>query len=533
MATSAEGSKANVDRREFLESIALSAAAVIGRRLPTLQALVRAEIAPQANPAFVPNVELELTARPARHQILSGAPTATWSYAGKLLKGSAGVLEDSGSYLGPTIRLHKGDRVRIHFRNELPETTIVHWHGLALPAPMDGHPRLVIPTGAQYLYEFEVQDRAGHYWYHPHPDDRTGPQVYRGLAGNLFVSDDEESSLRLPSGAYEIPLVIQDRTFDGDHQLTYIAGHMDSISGFLGERILVNGTPEKQLKLATSVYRLRILNGSNSRIYKLAWSSGMPFTLIGTDGGLLERPLRKPYVVLAPAERADLILDLSGQTVGSSLELLSRPFPAPQMMMGGGMGRGMGRGMERGMRGGVDPEQGSEFRVLRIRIEKKERAGFALPDRLSQTGFRRPQEAANANQPSVFPLSFMRMQWLLNDSTFEMESVKENETFRAGSVQVLEFRNTAMGMMRMAHPIHLHGGQFQVLKRTPAAGTDGLMAALHEGFTDEGWKDTVLLLPGEQIQLLMRFPQFKGLFLYHCHILEHEDMGMMRNYRLT
>jgi FtsP/CotA-like multicopper oxidase with cupredoxin domain len=333
----------------------------------------------------------------------------------------------------------------------------------------------------------------------------------------------------LPSGEHEISLVIQDRTFDGDHQFTYISSRMDAMTGFLGETILVNGILNKQLKLATSVYRLRILNGSNSRIYKLAWSNAMPLTLIGTDGGLLERPLRKPYLVLAPAERADVILDLSGQTVGSSLELHSRAFPAPQMMMGGGMGGGMGRGM----RGGVGLEQGSEFRILRVRIEKKEKAGFRLPDRLSQPGFRRRQEAENANQPRVFPLSFMRMQWFLNNSTFEMESVKENETFKAGSIQVLEFRNINMGMMQMAHPIHLHGGQFQVLKRMSAAGTDGLSAALHEGFADEGWKDTVLVLPGEQVQLLMRFPKFKGLFLYHCHILEHEDMGMMRNYQLT
>ena len=257
----------------------------------------------------------------------------------------------------------------------------------------------------------------------------------------------------------------------------------------------------------------------------------MPPTVIGTDGGLLERPLRKPYLVLGPAERADVILDLSGQTVGSSVELQSRAFPAPQLMMGGGMGRGMGRGMRGG--DGVGLEQGSEFKILRVRIEKKEKARFRLPARLSQTRFRRRQEAENPNQPRVFPLSFMRMQWLLNNSTFEMDAVKENETFKAGSIQVLEFRNITMGMMQMAHPIHLHGGQFQVLKRTPAAGMDDLAAALYDGLTDEGWKDTVLVLPGEQVQLLMRFRQFKGLFLYHCHILEHEDMGMMRNYRLT
>jgi FtsP/CotA-like multicopper oxidase with cupredoxin domain len=524
-----------VDRRAFLKSITLSAAA-ISARLPicSLQELVGAGFAPQSNTEFVPDVELELTAQPTHIEILSGTPTSTWSYRGKLIKGRAGTLQDSTSYLGPTIRLRKGDKVRVHFRNGLPETTIVHWHGLSVPALMDGHPRLVIPTGAQYLYEFQVQERAGHYWYHPHPDDRTGPQVYRGLAGNLFVSDDEESALRLPSGEHEISLVIQDRTFDSDNQLTYMSGPMDAMTGFLGESVLVNGTPEKQLVLATGVYRLRFLNGSNSRIYKLAWSNRMPFTLIGTDGGLLERPVRKPYLVLAPAERADVILDLSRQTVGSSFELRSLPFPAPQMMM-------MGRGMDGGMRGGMGRglgrvsglEQGSEFRVLRVRVQRREKAAFILPARLSHPGFLRLQEAENANQPRVFPLSFMRMQWFLNDSTFEMEAVKENETFKGDSLQALAFRNMSMGMMQMAHPMHLHGGQFQVLKRTRGAGTAGLAAALGDGLTDEGWKDTILVLPGEEVLLLMKFPRFKGLFLYHCHILEHEDRGMMRNYRLT
>jgi blue copper oxidase len=526
-----------VDRREFLKSVTLSAAAVSARPIASLQQLVPAESAQQASSGFVPDVELEMTARPAHHEILSGTPTGTWSFTGKLLKGRAGTLEDSRSYLGPTIRLRKGDKVRVHFRNGLPETTIVHWHGLSVPALMDGHPRLVIPTGAQYLYEFEVQNRAGHYWYHPHPDDRTGPQVYRGLAGQLFIHDEQESALRLPSAEHEIPLVIQDRTFDSDNQLTYEPGPMDAMTGFLGESILVNGTPDKQLTLATGVYRLRFLNGSNSRIYKLAWSNRIPFTVIGTDGGLLERPVRKPYLVLAPAERADIILDLSGQAVGSSFELRSRPFPAPQMMMGRGMGGGMRGGSGQGMGRVSGLEQGSEFRVLRARVERREKSAFVLPARISQPGFLRLQEAENANQPRVFPLSFRRMQWFLNDSTFEMEAVKENEVFKAGSIQALGFRNVSMGMgmmgmMQMAHPMHLHGGQFQVLKRMRGDTTD-LAAALDEGLTDEGWKDTVLVLPDEEVLLLMRFPQFKGLFLYHCHILEHEDRGMMRNYHLT
>lgn len=525
-----------VNRRQFLQSAAMSGIAISASCLARpFEALARGKAAPQSTPAFAPDVELELTAQPAKHEILQGTQTGTWSYSGKLLKGRTGTLQNTGSYLGPTIRLRRGDKVRVHLRNELPESTIVHWHGLAVPPLMDGHPRLVIPNGGEYLYQFEVRNRAAHYWYHPHPHDRTGPQIYRGLAGQLFVNDDEESALHLPSDDHEIPLVIQDRTFTG-HDLAYISGRMDAMTGFLGDRILVNGTPDQELKLGTGVYRLRFLNASNSRIYKLVWSNGVPFTVIGSDGGLLERPLRKPYLVLAPAERVDVILDLSNQAVGSALELRSGTFPAMQMMMGGMMGRGMMGGMMGRSTGGTGLEQGSGFRILRVRVVTKEKAVFRVPARLSQPGFRRLQEAGNPAKAHVFPLSFMGMRWLLNDSTFEMQPVQENESWKAGSVQVFEFQNTGTGMMRMmqmAHPMHVLGGQFQVLQRTPGSDTGSMAESLGEGFMDDGWKDTVLVLPGETVRLLMRFPEYKGLYLYHCHNLEHEDMGMMRNYRLT
>ena len=517
-----------MDRREFLRLSAFGTAAFTARRfLEPLQPRSFIYSGPQSTPVFLPNIELELAATPGQHQIVSAKPTKTWEYNAKLLKGRPGTLHQSESYLGPDIHLRTGDKVRVRFRNGVPETTIVHWHGLVVPELMDGHPCLVIPQGGEFIYEFEVKNRAGHYWYHPHPHDRTGPQTYRGLAGNLFVHDDEESSLRLPPGEHEISLVIQDRTFDSDHQLTYLAGPMDAMNGFLGDRIVVNGAPDRELKLATATYRLRFLNASNSRIYKLAWSDGRPMSLIGTDGGLLERPVTKPYLVLAPAERADVILDLGREALSSSLELRSLAFPAPQMMMGMG-GRGM-MGGRMGAQSGLP--QGSRFSVLRVRVQRTEKSPFRLPERLSQPGFLSPQAAENPKQPRVYSLSFARMRWLLNESTFEMEAAEENETFKAGSVHLVEFSNSGMGMMQMSHPMHLHGGQFQVLKRT--AGSEEMMASLREGLMDEGWKDTVLVMPGERVQLMMRFPSYKGLFLYHCHNLEHEDMGMMRNYRLT
>jgi FtsP/CotA-like multicopper oxidase with cupredoxin domain len=197
---------------------------------------------------------------------------------------------------------------------------------------MDGHPRFIIPHGQSYVYEFEVLNRAGTYWYHPHHHDRTGPQVYNGLAGLQLVSDSTEAALGLPSGAQEIVCVLQDRTFDADNQLIYVSGGpMGSMSGFLGDRVLVNGQAQSSLSLGMRAYRFRLLNGSNSRVYKLAWDDGTPMTLIGTDGGLLERPLGRPHLTLAPGERADVILDLSRRPVGTSLQLRSLASPAPRL----------------------------------------------------------------------------------------------------------------------------------------------------------------------------------------------------------
>jgi blue copper oxidase len=488
--------------------------------------------------AFTPDVELALTAAPSTVQILPGAPTQVWAYSGSVVKGPPSTIQSlPGSYLGPIIRLQTGQKVRVHFANRLPEHTTVHWHGLHVPERMDGHPRFIIGNGQSYVYEFEVINRAGTYWYHPHHHDRTGPQVYNGLAGLLLVSDPEEAALGLPSGAQEIVCVLQDRTFDADNQLVYGSSMpMESMNGFLGDRVLVNGQTQPSLSLATRAYRLRLLNGSNSRVYKLAWGDGTPVTIIGTDGGLLEQSLRRPYLTLAPGERADVILDLSRHPVDTSLQLQSLAFPSTPFEMGMGMGRGMRRGM--GRMGGTGRQtsaaNGAPFSILTIRVQRRETSNFELPATLStfDASWRRDQTEQSVRRLTV---QFGRMQWLLNGRTFEMDEVAANETVPLDAKEVWEFDNSGAAMMgmRLAHPLHLHGRQFRVLDRQ----VDRRLArdgdSLREGFTDEGWKDTVLVMPGERVQILVHFTRYPGMFLYHCHNLEHEDMGMMRNYRVV
>ena len=194
-----------------------------------------------------------------------------------------------------------------------------------------------LEVGRTYVYEFEVVNRAGTYWYHPHPEPLTGGQVIRGMAGVFLVADEEEQAAGLPFGDYDVPLVIQDRTFDQNNQIVYVQGDampgmgtmpgMEMLMGFLGERILVNGYETPLLPVATRVYRLRLLNGSNSRVYKLAWSHGEPMTVIATDGGLLESPVQRPYVMLAPGERIELWADFRQDiTPGTEITLQSLPF---------------------------------------------------------------------------------------------------------------------------------------------------------------------------------------------------------------
>ncbi len=511
-----------INRRQFLKITGAGAAGFLTGGMSSLVDKEKAYAAGQADSGFTPDLEIALKATPAEIPILPGDPTGVWRYQGQVLKGDrASLVNLERSYLGPVIRTHRGQKVRIRFTNDIADKTIVHWHGLHVPADMDGHPRLVIPKGKTYVYEFEIRNRAGTYWYHPHPHGLTGPQVYGGLAGLFLVSDDEEKAAGLPSGEYDIPLVLQDRAFDRRNQLIYLSGnHMEQMNGFLGDWILVNGHPDFSLPVATRAYRLRLLNGSNSRIYRLAWQDGRPLTVIGTDGGLLEKPVQRRYVMLGPAERLELWVDFSSYAVGSETALVSLPFEGG--MIGGGR---MGRGMMGG--GGYVLPNGAEFPVFKVKVNRREKATSTLPQRLSTIKRYDPADAVNRQSPKRFHLVMRRMTWTINGRTFQMEATAPDERVKMDSMEVWEFINEGrggmgmMGGMNMPHPIHLHGKQFQVLQRS---------GVRHEGYVDEGWKDTVLLMPGERIKILVKFGDYPGLFLYHCHNLEHEDMGMMRNY---
>ena len=476
---------------------------------------------------FVPDVEINLAAVVATQSILAGAETTIWHFQGSVVTGSAeNLIPIPNSYLGPIIHLRTGQQVRINFTNNLAEESIVHWHGLHVPHAADGHPSNVIGTGETYVYEFTVLDQAGTYWYHPHPHGRTGPQVIMGMAGLFLISDAAEDAANLPSGEFDRPLVIQDRSFDASNQFVYST----NMQGFLGDTILVNGQPNASQTVKNVAHRLRILNGSNSRIYKLAWADGTLLTVIGTDGGLLTTAVTRDYVVLGPGERIELLVDFSQWAVGSTIELRSLAFS------GGG--------------GNSSLPNGSDFLVSTFQITENT---TPLPNKvylplITNDSAGRATTHANSSpivqprsgQPRVadrvWPLYVQQGQWTIDGRTFEMTNVVAKEIVVLGTQEVWEFDNnspTGMGM-RIPHPMHIHGLQFQVVARIAPTNATQLnnWLTVKDGYVDSGNKDTVLVMPGEKVQVAVQFADFTGLFLYHCHNLEHEDMGMMRNYRV-
>jgi FtsP/CotA-like multicopper oxidase with cupredoxin domain len=419
------------------------------------------------------------------------------------------------------LRVKSGTKLRLLIENKLLENTTLHPHGPRVPEACDGHPMQPILPGETKVYEFQVIDRAGPYWFHPHPHMRTAEQVMMGLAGLMYVWDPEEESAvpGASTGANDIPVVIQDRAFDNNNQILYQPNMM---WGFLGDRILVNGQPDAAFALEPRAYRLRLLNGSNARTYKLAWSNNMPLNVIGSDGGLLPAAVSRNYVMLMPGERADVWADFSS-LADQQVVLRSLPFEAGGMGMMGGMG-GMG-GMRGGMMGGMGGmTNGAAFDILTVNVGDQASTTPVLGPLPALSVRYEASNVPNFATPRQFMLSMGHMMtWTINGRVFEMEAVAEDEKVNSDETMAWEWVNNSP----IPHPMHIHSVQFQVLQRTAPATAS--YSTVNQGFVDSGWKDTVQVWPGERVKTAMKFGPHTGMYMYHCHILEHEDMTMMRN----
>ena len=472
--------------------------------------------------ADLPDVVLKLVAAPQSAPLLQGTQTRGLRYSGEVLRGRRDALQPSPGNLGPTLDLRRGERVRIAFENRSGAPSVIHWHGMIVPESADGHPHQAVPSGGRYTVEFTVRNPAGTYLYHPHPNGLTGRQTYYGLAGLLIVREPRERDMGLPALEHERHLVLQDRRIGEDNQLVFKRSMMDDMNGVLGDRVLVNGIGDAVFKVAPRVHRLRIANVSNARIYKLAWSDGRPLRIIASDSGLFSRAegiQERPYVTLFPFERVELLEDFGGRRDGTEIALLSKAFSGLEGMMGSMMGGMMGGGMMGG--GMMGPSQGGELQVARFTVSPGPRArARSLVLAEEQTPAREGKHELRTQ------LAFRHMRGFLNGRRFDtqdMAAVADDERLPVGKASIWTFANNGDGMP-MPHPIHIHGVRFRVIERS---GGD-VPEDLREGILDTGFKDTFGIFPGERVRVLVA-PEEPGLFMYHCHNLEHEDGGMMRN----
>jgi blue copper oxidase len=445
------------------------------------------------------------------------------------------------AYQNPILRIESGARFTASLDNALQEPTIIHWHGLHTPAAMDGHPASTIGPGGRYEYDFKVSNRGGTYWYHTHAHGLTAEQAYHGLASFFLVDDDDQrrvsKTLDLQLGVTDLPLVIQDKQFDAQGKLLYKPGAHEAMMGWLGDIVLANLTPNAVQAVTPRTYRLRLLNGSNARIYRLAFVKGnkaLDFIVIGTDGGLIERPETVSEAFLAPGERLDVLFDAGQARPGEDIFLRSLAFDAmenegPTAGPGGmpGMsGMGMGR-MMASMSSSRLP-LGLEFNILKLSVTTGERVVAKLPATLSQI---KPIATSGATQRKI-ELSMGQMRFLINGYTFRMDEIAFD--VKRGAVEIWSISNPALGM---PHPMHIHGFSFQVLERIGSPPQIAATARFGQGRTvsDLGWKDTVLVWPGETVRVAIDFAhEYPGdqTYVFHCHNLEHEDGGMMINFRV-
>lgn len=417
---------------------------------------------------------------------------------------NASVFGYADGMLGPTIKVNTGTTVGLPFQNMLPEETNIHWHGLLVPANMDGHPRNVIKSGGSFDFSLPINQRAGTYWYHPHPHGKTARQVFSGLAGFFIANDAEEQALNLPAGDRELLLVIQDKRIENG-QLKYSPAMNEIMTGYTGEYILVNGVYAPFHNVSTQYYRMRILNGSTARVYNISLSDNLDFEVIGSDGGLLAKPVTVNSLLLGPGERADILVNFKSLAVGKEVYLLSKSFD------GGAQGR-------------------QEFKIMKFTVNKQVTDSFSTPSQLSVIS---PLTEASASRIRTMKIKGM-MEGMngnmggnmgsgmhtINDKTYDLNRV--DETIDARATEIWDFDNSEGDEI---HPMHIHGVQFQILSRT--GGRGALIAS------EKGWKDTVLVMPREKVRVIMTFPQDKGEYVFHCHNLEHEDDGMMLNYEIV
>ncbi|WP_301107650.1 multicopper oxidase domain-containing protein [Sporosarcina sp.] len=403
-------------------------------------------------------------AQEGKTEIIEGAESETFGY--------------NGSFLGPMLRFERGETVKIRTINELDEDTTFHWHGLEVPGEGDGGPHAVLKPGEEKVIEFKVDQEASTLWFHPHPEGKTAEQVYKGMAGLIYIEDQNSTDLRLPDeyGQNDIPLIFQDRSFDDANQLNYSTARNDD--GTIGDTLLINGTVNPKLTVKKEKIRLRLLNGSNARNYKFKLNTGDSFVQVATDGGFLNAPVSLTEVTLTPSERAEIIIDFSKLNTENDFELVD--------------------------------DEGSV--LLPFVFSGEVEADTEVPESMNQFALTEEEKALPVTKK--IELFGMMDMVTINGKKFNPDRI--DLTQKQGVTEVWEIYNKPDMMGGMIHPFHIHGTQFKIISRNGEAPPENEL----------GWKDSISVAPDEKVKIAIQF-KHKGVYMYHCHILEHEDNGMM------
>jgi FtsP/CotA-like multicopper oxidase with cupredoxin domain len=452
---------------------------------------------PLAVPPILQGGTLELSLQQGEVQFLPGALTAT--------------MGANGPLLGPTLLLEQGQQVTMQVTNNLGEATTIHWHGMHVAPEHDGGPHVVIEPGATWSPFFPVLDKASTHWYHPHLHEKTNEHVVKGIAGFIIVRDAEEAALTLPRtyGVDDLPLAIQTKEFDANNQLVW-HGTMDS-------HVMVNGTIDPYVEVPAQMIRLRLLNGASERTFNLGLSTGATFHQIASDGGLLNAPVALTRLRIAPGERAEILVDLSALE-GQSIQLRNFGSELPNGIYGATQ-PGMGAGQQ--IPGYTNnPLNGGNYTILRLDVGAPTVDPItSLPGTMTT---HTPWAAAEADTTRIITFMPENMgptaiqgPFMFDMMPFDMMMINQYIPFN--NVEIWELRNQTP----IAHPFHIHDVQFYILSINGAPPPANM----------QGRKDVVLVPGGNGVvRFITKFEDFwseEYPYMYHCHMLTHEDDGMM------
>ncbi|WP_371675093.1 multicopper oxidase family protein [Streptomyces sp. NBC_01276] len=396
----------------------------------------------------------------------------------------------NGSFPGPVIKAESGRRVVVRQTNSLSVPTSIHLHGAHVPQDSDGSPMdLIEADGGTKTYTYPNTQPHANLWFHDHAHHMESENVFRGMTGTYVLTDDIERRLRLPSGAYDVPVSLRDARFAQNGELIYEMGDFKHRNV-----ILANGRAWPYFEVAARKYRFRLTNTANQRFFALRLADGSEIVQIGTDGGLLPAPHRTDTVAISPGERADVVIDFSRYPVGTTIELVNKdvaPFESADVV----------------------------GKVIQFRVTRTARDDSVVPDTLRTLP---PLPAATVNRSFDMKMDETGSpgsQAYINGKTYDMDRIDTEIAYGATEIWTVKNSNQFA-----PHNFHMHLVQFRVLERNGQPVTAG---------SETGLKDTVPLKPGETVKLQATFTGYRGTYVYHCHLFDHGAMGMMANMRIS